>query len=97
MNENELPEPIPPSEDFDEEEDREALETMLNNPEALLAYGYRLAPKGAMCGVFMRELGYLPSEAEALAQKVEDAIFLAKYIYVHQDEIELVNPKDQHE
>lgn len=67
---------------------------LLSNPEVLRAYGYQITPKGCMSLIFMRDLEMTDEEAEALAQKVEDLIFLSGYIYVHESKLQLGDPSD---
>lgn len=73
----------------DEEMSDETLLAYLTNPDFLRAYGYTATPKGSMVGVFMQELGMNSTEADELAVKVENAIFMTGYIYVHEKDIEV--------
>ena len=80
MNENE------------EEMDPQEVMALLGNPAMLKMLGYQITPKGAASLFFMREVGLSQSDADFLAQKLLDAIFLAGYIYVHESEIDFKDP-----
>lgn len=66
----------------------EELVAMLNNPEFLSEYGYRLTPKGYMALVLM-EMGIPKEESDIVAQKMSDKIFLAGFTYLHNDQLKL--------
>lgn len=82
------------SEENFEEVNKEDLMFYLGNPELLAFYGYQLTPKGAMGLFFMSEFDMDPEKAEKTAQKLEDVIFKTGYIYLHETQVELVNPED---
>lgn len=75
----------------DDFEQNELLSALLSNPAALLAMGVRILPKGCMALVLSQELGHPLEEVEPLAQKLDDAIFKAGYIYVQEDQIRLAD------
>jgi hypothetical protein len=77
---NEIPE--------DEEIGHDELVRMLNNSDFLSENGYRLTPKGYMALILM-EMGVPHDEAEVVAQKMSDKIFLAGYTYLHDDQLKL--------
>lgn len=79
MSENEQP---------DEEVSAEEMVAMLNDPEFLSSYGYRMTPKGYM-GLSLMEMGIPHDVAEEVAQKMSDRIFLAGFTYLHEDQLSM--------
>lgn len=71
----------------------EAVLGYLSNPELLRAYGYQLTPKGAMVLVLMARLGLSSEEAEEIAIAMDNTIFLSGYVYLHETQIDLKDPK----
>ena len=76
-----------------EEPTDEELLSILDDAELLASEGYRITPKGHMAIVLMKH-GIPKIAADALAQAMEDRIFLDGWIYVKHDEIELVDPSE---
>lgn len=71
------------------------LQSLMSDPDLLLSYGYRLTPKGILALTLMQELGFAPSKAERLAQKLEDAVFLSGHIWLHESEIQLAGDTNE--
>lgn len=54
-------------------------------------YEYRITPKGCMALFLMQEFNFSDwNEVEALVQKLDDLIFKAGYIYMHESEVQLL-------
>jgi hypothetical protein len=78
------------SEEQNEEPTREDLVRMLNDAELLAEEGFQMTPKGWMALVLM-EMGVETDDASAVAQKMEDKIFLGGWIYVREEQLKLVD------
>ncbi len=65
----------------------EELLGLLSNPEALSEMGYRLTPKGHMSLVMMK-FGATKEIAEYLSEQISNAIFLAGWTYLSQEQLE---------
>ena len=76
-----------------EEPTDEELLAVLNDAELLAAEGYRITPKGHMAMVLM-DMGVSSEDADKIAQEMENRIFLNGWIYVQEDQLELVDPDE---
>jgi hypothetical protein len=78
------------SDELNDEPTREDLVQILNDAELLAEEGYQITPKGWMALVLM-EMGVDNEDASAVAQKMEDKIFLGGWIYVREEQLKLVD------
>jgi hypothetical protein len=60
---------------------------ILKDPEYLAAMGHQITPKGCMAMLLISQLDYDLEQASVFAQKLEDAIFMAGWIYIHEREL----------
>lgn len=74
----------------EEEYDPEALIELLKDGDRLQSFGFDLTPKGAIALTLISDQGLSYEEAEALSTKIDNAIFLAGWIYLKEDQIQIV-------
>jgi hypothetical protein len=76
-----------------EEPTQDDLLSILNDAALLKEEGYHITPKGHMAMVLM-EMGVTGEDAAAVAQKMEDRIFLNGWIYLQESQLILTEGKD---
>lgn len=77
--------------DPDEEMSAEEMLDLLSDPDRMEEHGYRITPKGCMALILMKELGLDLDDSDALAQRMDNLIFMNRWIYMQEDQVRLVD------
>lgn len=77
--------------DPNEEMSAQEMIDLLSDPELIESYGYRMTPKGCMALILMKELEIPLEEADELSTKMDNLIFMNKWIYLQEEHVRMVD------